>query len=111
MDPQDHRWLAGGAEDAPAAAGQGEAAPAAHPASPDVVAAAVAAAQAQADGLLRAAAAAAERRHAFKLCLWALELELERGHPITGEPLHVRIPEPPLYAGVRAALGGGTAPA
>lgn len=58
--------------------------------------------------LLRLAVTAAEQQHSFKLCLWALELCLE-SHPATGQPLHLQMPEPPLFAEVRSALAGGMA--
>lgn len=57
--------------------------------------------------LLREAAACAAERHSFPLCLWAVELRLER-HPVSGEPVRFELPggEPPLYADVCSTLRG-----
>eukprot|EP00887_Chlorella_sp_A99_P003695 scaffold7.g3695.t1 len=53
----------------------------------------------------QAVVGAALERLAPPVCLWALELEL--AHPATGEPLRFEIEEPPTYAELLAALGGG----
>lgn len=99
MPLEDHRRLPADAADAADAAAGGAAAAAAavvplpqpDPLGPELA-------------LLRLASARAEQQHVFKLCLWALELRLDR-HPATGEPLHLQTGEPPLFADVRAVLG------
>lgn len=100
MDPQDHRRL----PDAPAGAAVGGSAAATAAASEDAQPVPPPEPSA-AYPLLRAAAAAASQRHALLLHLWAVELRLR--HPATGEPLHVVLDEPPLFATTRAALSGG----
>ena len=104
MPPEDHRRLPADAAPDAAAAGAAKCAAALAAAVPQPVPDALSPELA----LLRLAAAVAGRQHALKLCLWALELRLDP-HPATGEPLHVQMPEPPLFAEPRAVLAGGQA--
>lgn len=55
---------------------------------------------------LPAVVQAATAAHGLKLCLWAVELHLER-HPTSGEPMHFAIPEPSAFEEVRSKLAGG----
>lgn len=52
-----------------------------------------------------AVVAAATAAHGLKLCLWAVELHLER-HPASGQHMHFVIPEPAAFEAVRTALAG-----
>ncbi|KAL4425263.1 hypothetical protein ABPG75_009279 [Micractinium tetrahymenae] len=107
LPPEGHQLLplAGPAEAAPGAAPLGG-----HALPPPqqcfTTAAAAAAGVAAPSGSLPAVAQAATAAHGLKLCLWAVELHLER-HPATGEPMQFFFPEPAAFQKVRTRLAAG----